>query len=104
MAKKVKINIQNVDFDKFEVQKNLRLGNFTWKTQTGDIFHIADMTDSHVINTIHHIDNRITELKPMTKKLPEWTKVLDNLIIEAYQRKLITKEKIPELNNYLIII
>jgi hypothetical protein len=47
MAKKVKINIQNVDFDKFEVQKNLRLGNFTWKTQTGDIFHIADMTDSH---------------------------------------------------------
>jgi hypothetical protein len=40
----------------------------------------------------------------MTKKLPEWTKVLDNLIIEAYQRKLITKEKIPELNNYLIII
>lgn len=102
MLNQLTVDLRSIDFNKFEISRVLSIGNVFWTTQDNQRVSISRMSDNHLINTIKHIDQRVTMILEYGLTIPGWADVFENLVIEAYRRNLIDENNFPKLTSYKI--
>jgi hypothetical protein len=64
----------------------------TWQTKDGREIRVRDMTDSHLLNTIHMIRRKVVAIQEETVKLyglplPQYTDLVDNNMWKSLNRE-----------------